>query len=73
MSEGHSEELIALDEALERLAAFDERKARVVELRHFGGLTAAETADVLAVSVVTVERDWSAAKAWLAKEVRGEA
>ena len=72
MSGGHSEELIALDEALERLAAFDPRKARVVELRHFGGLTAAEAAEVLGVSVITVERDWTAAKAWLAKEVRGE-
>jgi len=71
VSEGHSEELIALDEALERLAAFDARKARVVELRHFGGLTAPETAEVLGVSVVTAERDWKAAKAWLAKEVRG--
>jgi RNA polymerase sigma-70 factor (ECF subfamily) len=72
MGEERSAELIALDEALERLAAFDARKARVVELRHFGGLTAAEAAEVLGVSVITVERDWSAAKAWLAKEVRGE-
>ena len=72
MSEERSEELIALDDALERLAGFDERKARVVELRHFGGLTAAEAAEVLGVSVATVERDWNAAKAWLAKEVRGE-
>ena len=72
MSEERSAELLALDEALERLAEFDPRKASVVELRHFGGLTAAETAEVLGVSVVTVERDWKAAKAWLAKEVRGE-
>ncbi len=66
-----SDELLALDEALGRLAEFDPRKARVVELRHFGGLTAAEVAEVLGVSVVTVERDWKAAKAWLAREVRG--
>jgi RNA polymerase sigma-70 factor (ECF subfamily) len=59
-------------QALERLAEFDARKASVVEMRHFGGLTAAETAEVLGVSVVTVERDWKTAKAWLAKEVRGE-
>jgi RNA polymerase sigma factor (TIGR02999 family) len=71
MSEERSDELLALDEALERLAEFDQRKASVVELRHFGGLTAAETAEVLGVSVVTVERDWKVAKAWLAKEVRG--
>jgi DNA-directed RNA polymerase specialized sigma24 family protein len=55
-----------------RLAEFDARKARVVELRHFGGLTAAEAAEVLGVSVVTVERDWRAAKAWLAREVRSD-
>ena len=72
VGEWRSAELIALDEALVRLAECDPRKARVVELRHFGGLTAAESAEVLGVSVITVERDWSAAKAWLAKEVRGE-
>ena len=72
MNEEKSDELLALDEALERLAEFAPRQASVVELRHFGGLTAAETAEVLGVSVVTVERDWKAAKAWLAKEVRGE-
>jgi RNA polymerase sigma-70 factor, ECF subfamily len=72
MSEERSAELLALDEALERLAEFAPRQASVVELRHFGGLTAAEAAEVLDVSVVTVERDWKAAKAWLAKEVRGE-
>jgi RNA polymerase sigma factor (TIGR02999 family) len=70
IGEEKSAELIALDEALVRLAEFDPRKAHVVELRHFGGLTAAEAAEVLNVSVVTVERDWRAAKAWLAREVR---
>ena len=72
MGEEKSAEVIALDEALVRLAEFDPRKARVVELRHFGGLTAAETAEVLGVSIVTVERDWRAAKAWLAREVRSD-
>ncbi|MDT7690576.1 MAG: hypothetical protein QOE46_3335 [Acidobacteriota bacterium] len=64
-----SAELIALDEALTRLAAFDERKCRVVELRYFGGLSVEETAEVLGVSVITVARDWKMAKAWLAREI----
>ena len=72
IGEERSAELIALDEALVRLAEFAPRQARVVELRHFGGLTAAEAAEVLGVSVVTVERDWRAAKAWLAREVRSD-
>lgn len=63
-------ELIALDDALTALAAFDERKSRVVELRFFGGLTIAETAAVLGVSPITVTRDWDLARAWLAREVR---
>ncbi len=64
-----SAELLALDEALDRLAALDERKARVVELRHFGGLSVEETAEVLKVSAVTVLRDWKYAKAWLSREL----
>src|SRR5215208_3799507 len=60
-----SEELIALDEALGRLGEFDERKSKVVELRYFGGLTVEEAAEVLKISPVTVERDWSIARAWL--------
>ena len=63
--------LIALDEALERLAALDQRKARVVELRYFAGLTVEEAADLLEGSPVTVMRDWSLAKAWLQRELRG--
>ena len=63
-------ELVALDDALTGLAAFDERKSRVVELRFFGGLTIAETAAVLGVSPVTVTRDWDLARAWLAREMR---
>jgi RNA polymerase sigma-70 factor, ECF subfamily len=57
--------LLALDEALEALAKLDGRKARVVEMRYFGGLSIEETADALAVSIDTVKRDWRMAKAWL--------
>jgi RNA polymerase sigma factor (TIGR02999 family) len=63
-------ELVRLDEALAGLAAFDPRKARVVELRYFGGLTSEEAAAVLRVSPQTVLRDWSLAKAWLIHEIR---
>jgi RNA polymerase sigma-70 factor, ECF subfamily len=70
MSEEKSSELIALDEALVRLAVIDERKARVVELRFFGGLSVEETAEVLKVAPVTVIRHWNMAKAWLAREIR---
>ena len=61
--------LVALDEALNRLAAKDERKARVIELRHFGGLSVEETAAVLDVHPNTVIRDWTLAKAWLKREL----
>lgn len=63
--------LVALDDALTALAAFDERKSRVVELRYFAGLTVAETATVLHVSPETVHRDWHVAKAWLLRELSG--
>jgi len=59
------ENLVALDEALSRLAAIDVRKSKVVELRFFGGLSVEETAKALDVSAVTVMRDWNMAKAWL--------
>ena len=72
MSERRAAELIALDEALDELAKLDRRKGRVVELRYFGGLTLEETAEVLEVSLMTVRRDWRAAKAWLYKAVNGE-
>jgi RNA polymerase sigma-70 factor, ECF subfamily len=65
-------ELLALDEALDKLARFDERKSRVIELRFFGGLSVEETAEVLKVSPITVMRDWNLAKAWLAREIRNE-
>jgi RNA polymerase sigma factor (TIGR02999 family) len=58
-------DVLALDRALEELAAMDERLCRVVELKFFGGMTIDETADALAVSSATVERDWAVAKAWL--------
>ena len=64
-----SEELIALDEALKRLAEVDERKSQVVELRYFGGLDVDETAEVLKVSAITVMRDWKFARAWLLREM----
>ena len=58
-------DVLALDQALTRLAAIDERQARVVELRFFGGLSVEETATVMAISAATVKREWSMAKAWL--------
>ena len=62
-----------LDGALEKLAKFDPRKAQVVEMRYFGGLTSAEIASVLKVSPQSVNRDWSLAKAWLSREMSREA
>ena len=62
-------DVLAVDEALTRLSGLDPRKARVVELRFFGGLDVAETAEVLAVSPATVKRDWALAKAWLHREI----
>jgi len=69
VSRERSRDLVALDEALENLAKFDERKSRVVELRFFGGLSVEETADVLHLSPFTVIRDWNLAKAWLYREL----
>jgi len=62
-------DIVAVDEALERLARMDPRKAQVVEMRFFGGLNLEETAEALKVSTDTVGRDWSAAKAWLRREL----
>jgi RNA polymerase sigma-70 factor, ECF subfamily len=64
------EDLVAIDDALEALAKFDERKSRVIELRFFGGLSVEETAAVLKVSPDTVMRDWRLAKVWLRREMR---
>ena len=68
---GESVDLLALNEALDRLDAIDERKRRIVELRYFSGLSVEETAEVLKTSPRTVMRDWNAAKAWLYRELRG--
>jgi RNA polymerase sigma-70 factor (ECF subfamily) len=65
-------ELVALDDALVGLAAFDERKAKIVELRFFGGLTIDETAQALGMSTATVERETRLAQMWLAREMKGE-
>jgi RNA polymerase sigma factor (TIGR02999 family) len=64
--------VLALDDALKKLAAFDQRKSQVVELRFFGGLTADETAEALGISSETVLRDWKIAKVWLLRELRTE-
>lgn len=64
-----SVDVLALHEALERLAEVDERKSRIVELRYFGGLSAEETAEVLGVSEITIKREWLKAKAWLFREL----
>ena len=64
-----SADVIAIDEALKRLAEFDSRKSQIVELRFFGGLTVEETAEVLAVSPRTVKREWQLARAWLYGEL----
>jgi RNA polymerase sigma factor (TIGR02999 family) len=69
LSDDEAEELIALDDALERLATLDPRAADVVQHRFFGGFTLEETASLLEVSLKTVQRDWLAASAWLRKEV----
>ena len=69
MPDEKDREIMALNDALNRLEALDERKARVVELRYFGGLTIEEIAEVLNVSKITVMRDWKFAKAWLAREM----
>ena len=65
-------DLAALDEAMKKLAAVDERKSRVVEMRFFGGLSVQESAEVLKVSQDTVLRDWKMAKVWLLRELNGE-
>jgi len=62
-------DVLALHEALERLAEFDEQQARIVELKFFGGLTIEETAEVIGVSHATVEREWKLARAWLRREL----
>ena len=72
VSPSKSEQLLALEEALTRLAAVQPRKGSVVELRFFGGLSVEETAEVLGVSRLTVIRDWNFARAWLIAEMKSE-
>src|SRR5262245_53597435 len=69
VSEDRRKDLVALDDALQKLAQLDGRQSRVVELRFFGGLSLEETAEALQVSVGTVRRDWSMARAWLHREL----
>ena len=70
VSQEPGQDLVALDDALNALSAFDARKAQVVEMRFFGGLSVEETAEALKVSVDTVMRDWKLAKAWLLRELK---
>jgi len=70
VSKGKAADVIALDEALTRLAEFDPQQARLVEMRFFGGLSIEEAAGVLGVSRTTVKRNWNLGKAWLARELR---
>jgi len=71
VSDRRSADLVALDDALNTLSAVDPRKAKMVELRFFGGLSVKETAEVLHVAPNTVLRDWKLAKAWLWREIKG--
>ena len=69
VSKDHSDEVVALDDALLRLAEMDRRKSRVVEMKYFGGLNIEEIAEVLQISISTVKRDWNFARNWLLKEI----
>ena len=69
VSSGRDRELVAIDDALNTLAEMDPRKARVIELRFFGGLSVEETAEILKISPQSVMRDWKLAKAWLTREI----
>ena len=64
-------DLLALDDALSRLAELDQQQARIVELRFFGGLSVEETAEALSISPATVKRHWAVARAWLLRELKG--
>jgi len=72
ISDERAEDVIAIDSALEGLMAFDRRKGRIFELRHFGGLSVDEAAEVLKVSPATIARDWRMAKAWLRRAIASE-
>jgi RNA polymerase sigma factor (TIGR02999 family) len=70
VAETRGEDLLALDEALERLAAMNERQTRIVEYRFYGGMSVEETADALKISPATVKREWATARAWLNRELQ---
>jgi len=70
LSDASDEKILALDEALKKLEAIEERSSRIVELRYFSGLTIEETAEILQISPATVKRDWNFAKAWLYREIQ---
>jgi RNA polymerase sigma-70 factor (ECF subfamily) len=72
VAESRAAELLALDEALEKLAALEPRLCQIVEMRYFGGLTNAEIGEVLKIHPSTVKRDWNAARAWLLAALSGE-
>ena len=67
--EGRGLDLLALDQALERLASFDPQQSRIVELKFFGGLSIEETAEVMGISPATVKREWALARSWLFREL----
>lgn len=69
VSNERADEIVALDDALTRLAELDERKSRVVEMKFFAGLNFEEIAEVLQMSIITIKRDWSFARNWLSKEI----
>jgi RNA polymerase sigma factor (TIGR02999 family) len=71
-SESRDVDLLALDDALKRLATLDPQQERIVELRYFGGLTLDETAEVIGISTATVKREWAIARAWLRAELSKE-
>jgi RNA polymerase sigma-70 factor (ECF subfamily) len=66
----HADDMLALDEALQRLTALNERHARIVECRFYGGMSVEETAEALGISPATVKRDWTVARAWLNRELQ---
>ncbi|HEX9001452.1 MAG TPA: sigma-70 family RNA polymerase sigma factor [Blastocatellia bacterium] len=70
---GQPDDLLALNDALERLAAFDEQKSRIVEMRYFAGMSVEEVAEALGIAAITVKREWARAKAWLFRELGGGA
>ncbi len=72
VSSEKDEDLVALDEALNKLARFDEQKAKIIELRFFGDLTVEETAEVIKVAPITVMREWQRARAWLYRELSAQ-